>query len=121
MATSQEGEWAPVFPEPRPAHWVALVATDAGLSVLSDRPLADSERRWLGQWLASHVRAKPAMGASYVYLGLASGWRDTAPDGRRTSQGVVGVGSGEGFEAPAGAVGSTVDAIVRDAVEILTR
>lgn len=119
MGSFREDEWSPVFPDPQPAHWVGLVATIERVAVLSDVDLEDRHRKWLAEWLSRHDVSTPSLGASYVYLGLAECWFRTPPDGIVSPMGVRGVGSGEVFGEPPGAIPSSVGDIVRLAIEAL--
>ncbi len=122
MDTFQVAEWAPMFsPKPNPAHWIALVATSAGISILSDRVLTEGERSWLADWLNLYRPRRPKEEASYVYLGLSSDWCGVRADGKVSSRGVTGFGYGEDFGEPPRAILSTVSKIVIEGIEALTR
>lgn len=116
---SQVAKWEPVFPEPQPAHWVALVNTTTGVHVVADVTLQHEEREWLACWLSNYGVADPGLSASYLYLGLAVAWSGGSPDGRTWPLGVTGIGSGEGFGEPPGAVSSVIGDIVAQSVEVL--
>lgn len=81
MDTFSVDEWRPVFPDPAPLHWIAFVATDDGLTVLTDVQLDPRLRVWLEKWLAAHSSHQPHAEASYVYLGLGSELGEGVPDG----------------------------------------
>lgn len=121
MDTFQVAEWAPVFPEPGPDHWVALVATSAGISILSDQVLTAGERSWLADWLNHYQPRRPTEEASYVYLGLSSDWCGVRADGKISAQGVTGFGCGEDFGEPPRAILSTISMIVIEGLEALAR
>lgn len=116
MDTFPTGKWRPVFPDPGPAHWIAFVAINDGLLLLSDAELDSRGRAWLSRWLSAHLPREPDVEASYVYLGLGSEWSKFSPDGLVSSSGVTGIGSGVGFGEPPGASPSRVSAIVRQAI-----
>jgi hypothetical protein len=80
-----EDEWTPVFPDPAPMHWLALVwRPDSTMGVLTDLTLSASERRWLSLWLSRHSPAEPEGEASYVYFGIGSDdFADLPADGER--------------------------------------
>lgn len=116
---SQVTEWKPVFPEPQPAHWLALVNTSDHVRVVSDVTLSGIERDWLAGWLSHYGVAEPDVPATYVYLGLSADWMESSPDGRTSPFGVTGVGSGEGFGEPPGSVSSTTGDIIEQSIEAL--
>lgn len=116
MATSPADSWAPTFPDPGPAHWVAFAGRAVGCAVLSDQVLGPSEGAQLAAWLTRYQPREPAAEASYVYLGLASGCWPLIPDGRTSPTGVTGIGSGVGLGEPEAATASTVADIVASAV-----
>lgn len=116
MATSPADSWAPTFPDPGPAHWVAFAGRAGGCVVLSDQVLGPSERSQLAEWLTRHQPREPDAEASYVYLGLASGCWPLLPDGLTSPGGVTGVGSGVGLGEPEAATASTVASLVASAV-----
>lgn len=120
MGSFQEAEWSPTFPEPRPPHWVALVAGPTGIGLLSDCPISRHERVWLREWLATFLAVRPdELEASYVYLGLAHDWSSHPADGKRSSAGVTGVGSGIDLGAPPGSVPSTTVKIIHAGLDAL--
>lgn len=112
MVMSRVADWTPVFPEPEPDHWVALVSTRTQVAVRSDVSMGARERRWLADWLSRYVAAEPDLPASYVYLGLSAEWTRASADGRTSAAGVTGVGSGEGFGEPPDALTSTTREIL---------
>ena len=116
MATSRADSWAPTFPDPEPAHWVAFAGRVGGCVVLSDQALGPLECTQLAEWLTRHQPREPDAEASYVYLGLASGCWPLLPDGRTSPGGVTGVGSGVGLGEPEAATASTVANLVATAV-----
>lgn len=61
---SRVAEWSPVFPEPVPEHWVALVQMPTIVSVLSDEALAPAGSRWLADWLSLYNPRDPDLTAS---------------------------------------------------------
>jgi hypothetical protein len=113
--------WQPTFPDPQPRHWVCFTALPESVWVSSDRPLVRDERDWLCRWLEAHTPRDADVGASYVYLGMATDWTQIPPDGRVSSDAVIGVGSGSDFGEPPGAVESTVGEIWSAAIEELCR
>ena len=119
MATSPAGSWKPAFPDPSPAHWVALISRPGRCEVVADHPLSRDESGQLARWLSRHAPREPDAQASYVYLGLAPGWLPLAPDGQTSAGGVTGVGSGIGFGEPDGADASTVARICDLAIKVL--
>lgn len=119
MATSPVDSWAPTFPDPDPAHWVAFAARAYGCVVLADQALGLEERTQLATWIARHQPREPDAEASYIYLGLASGCWPLLPDGRTSQGGVTGVGSGVGLGEPKGATQSTVADLLAAAVRAL--
>ncbi len=121
MVSSPVDEWHPVFPEPAPAHWVALVEEREGVAAYSDLELSAEECNWLAVWLSRYRIPEPEAEASYVYLGLAAGWSSGAADGHVSARAVTGVGSGEGFGAPPQARTSTVAGILCAAAQRLSR
>ena len=120
MVSSPGDDWKPVFPEPRPRHWVAFAHTHSGIASLSDLQIDEPDREWLATWLSRHRTREPDEEASYIFLGLGPDWRRLTPDGAVSTQGVTGLGSGMGFGEPADAEPSNVDAIVRLAYAYLT-
>ena len=104
--------WRPVFAAPAPEHWVAIFIRPRGLCVLSDVRLGGQDLQWLSSWLSLHVPRNAELSTSCVYLGLADDWRHAEADGAVAPNGVVGLGSGEGFGEPVGARGSTVQQIL---------
>lgn len=119
MATSPVDSWAPTFPVPDPAHWVAFVSRTGRCEVLSDQPLGREECTQLARWLDRYSPREQDTQASYVYLGLAYDWPPLVPDGRTSQGGVSGVGSGIGLGEPEGAVASTLVRVLASAIDAL--
>ena len=105
--------WHPVFPAAQPAAWIAFVAKSLeGIAIRTSRPITNRERIWLAQWLERHSAREPLAEASYVTLALGESFVTTPPNGMTSDQGVQGVGSGQGYREPTGAVLSTVQTIL---------
>jgi hypothetical protein len=121
MASSQADSWRPVFPEPAPLHWVAIVGrSGSSVEVLSDAKLGPEGVDWLARWLGAHRHSAPEAEASYVYLGLAEGYWRAPSDGLRSSEGAIGIGSGIGFGEPHAARGSTIGELISRGKAALT-
>jgi hypothetical protein len=120
MAMSQGGNWHPVFPDENPPAWMAFVALPGGgVKVLSSIDFPRSSLLWLAQWLRSYRPRQPLASTSYVYLALGGTEFLGPADGMTSPDGVRGVGGGEGYGEPPGAVASTVaDIISRAATEL---
>ena len=114
MDLSPEGEWRPVFPDPQPQHWLALVCySQDDVGVLTDLFLSTRDREWLSNWISNHVSVDPEGEASYVYFGIGSAdFRREPPDGTRNPLSITGVGSGQEVAEPPGAELSTIGRIL---------
>lgn len=123
MALYPEDEWKPVFPEPAPEHWLALVFyADETTGVLSDLTLSASDRAWLSTWLSSHSPRDPEGEASYVFLGIGSPDFVSQPaDGMKNPKAITGTGSGMEVAEPPGATASTIGRIYQVASATLMR